>query len=100
MRELALAARQDRVDADEPVTHGVLRDLLQVDVERRIHVDRTGHLVAVLQFLTDVIDEVRRLVLERPRRYLQRLAAGTGRRILADESRLRHFLEDDVATLL
>ena len=40
LRLLPLAPRQDLVDAREPVAHGVLRDPLQVQVERRVDVDR------------------------------------------------------------
>ena len=61
----------------EPVADGILRDPLQVQVERRVDVDRTRVLlVAVLELLADVVDEVRRFGLERARHDLQRLARG------------------------
>ena len=58
----------------EPVADRVLRDALQVQVERRVDVDGAGGLGALLQLLRQVVDEIRRLGLERARDDLHRLA--------------------------
>ena len=65
----ALAARQDRVDAGEAVAHRVLRVALQVQIERRVDVERAGLRDGArerrVEHLADVVDEVRRLVVDR-----------------------------------
>ena len=74
LREPRLAPREDRVDAREPVADGVLRDALQVQVERRVDVDRAGRpWSAPGSSWRQVVDEVRRLGLERARDDLHRL---------------------------
>ncbi len=80
LRPLTLALREDLVHAREPVADGILRDPLQVQVERRVDVDRAAYcLVSVLQLLADVVDEIRRFGVERARHDLQRLARRRGR---------------------
>ena len=100
---LALAARENLVDAHDPVAHDVLRDALQVDVERRVDVERVGHAGQVRQLLgerlADQVHEVRRLRLERALHHLHRLGAHAGGGVLRDEAGFRHRPQHDVATL-
>ena len=66
LRPLPLALGEEFVHTGEPVTHRILGDLLHVEVERGVDVDRAGcRLVFVLQLLADVVDEVRRFGVER-----------------------------------
>ena len=74
----AAAPRQQLVDACQPAANGVLRDALQVEVERRIHIDRFVAFggetrIALGESLVDEIDEVRRLGFERTLNDRQRL---------------------------
>ena len=101
LRLLPLALGEQFVDANQPVAHGVLREALQVQVERRVDVDGAGdRAVLVLQLLADVVDEVGRLGLERAgddlHRFLRRAVGGLG----AHEPGVRHRLQHDVAALL
>ena len=73
---LPLAPRQHLVEPRQPFAQRILRDPLQVQVERRVDVDGAGGRVLRLQLLADVVDEVRRFGLERARHDLQRLAHG------------------------
>jgi hypothetical protein len=70
LRALALPLGQHLVDAREAVADRFVRQALEVRVERRVHVDGAARDVAefVLQLLADVIDEIRRLGVERARR--------------------------------
>ncbi len=68
---LAAAPREQFVHADQAAADGVLRDPLQVQVQRRVHVDglvgRGGEAgVVLVDRLRDVVDEVRRFSFERP----------------------------------
>ena len=74
----AAAPRQQLVDVCQPAANGVLRDALQVEVERRIHIDRFvvfgGETrIALGESLVDEVDEVRRLGFERTLNDRQRL---------------------------
>ena len=95
--------RQDLVDAQDPFAHHVLRDALQVDVERGVDVEsrgRAGHTRQLLRHrLSHEVDEVRRLRLERALHDDERLAAGARRGIGRDEARLGHRPQHDVAPL-
>jgi hypothetical protein len=88
---------------DEPLANRVLRQALEVEVERRVHVDppRHPHDVRELlgQLLADHVDEVRRLGVERPRHHGQRLLRRGLGRLRGDEPRLDHLLQHDVASV-
>ena len=68
---LPLALRQQLVHLRQAVAHRVLREALQVQVERRVDVEALGTLdqcrEPLGQLLADHVDEVRRLGLERAR---------------------------------
>ena len=96
---MALAAGQDLVEPDQPVAQRVLRQPLQVQVERRVDVDRARRWVLRLELLADVVDEVGGLGLERAGGDLDRLFRRAVRGIGADEPRLRHRLQHDVASI-
>ena len=94
------AAREHLVDLREALAQRVLRDPLQVQIERRVDVDGAGRAgIALLQLLADVVDEVRRLGSS------ARATIVSGSRrplggVRADEAGVGHRLQDDVAALL
>ena len=67
LREPRLAPGEDGIDARESLAHGVLRDALHVEIERRVDIDRAGRFRAFLEFLREVVDEMRRFGFERAR---------------------------------
>ena len=87
----ALAPRQQFVHMRQAVAHGVLREPLQMEVERRHHIDGLGRFrrqagIVFGERLADEVDEVGRLGFERAlddRQRLFRGVLGRGRRDVA-----------------
>ena len=88
----------------QAVAHGVLRDVLEVQIKRRVDIDRLSRRrreagIVFGERLADVIDEVRRLGLESPLHDEQRLVRGAIGCVGRDMAEIRHRVQDDVAAL-
>ena len=102
-----LPPREQLVDLRQAVAHGVLRQPLQVQIERRVHIDRLRSCVVVRpgillgERLADEVDEVRRFGFERAldddERLVRRRASATS---CVDVAGVGHRLQHDVAPLL
>ena len=97
----ALPACQELVDVREPVPHGVERGALQVQVERREHIDaswlRGDTRERLGDLLTDHVHEVRRLVVHGARHDSERLFDCRLGHLGRDELLIGHRLQYDVA---
>src|SRR5207247_2292814 len=92
------------VDAREAVANRVLGYTLQMQIERRVHVDRLGRgrgqpRILIGERLADEIDEVRGLRLERPLYDSQRFTSGAVSRLPLDVPSVDHRLKHDVAPI-
>ena len=78
LRRRALALREDLLHLRHAVADRVLREALEVQIERRVDVDalRRRSVDPLLQLWLDVVDEVGRFGFERARRDQQRLRGG------------------------
>ncbi|MGC4084080.1 MAG: hypothetical protein QM736_18710 [Vicinamibacterales bacterium] len=102
---LPLPARQQLIDVREAVADRILRDTLQVQVERRVHVDRlvVGRRqprIAFVERLRDVVDEIRRFRFERALDHGQRFLLRGFRLLDADEAGIGHRADDHVAPVV
>ena len=98
---LAFPLREQFIHPRQSIPDDVLGDSLQVKIERRVDVDRAGFLRILLRsFLSDVIDEVGRLGVERALSHLQWFTRGTLGGILGNESGIRHRMQNDVPPIL
>ena len=86
-----------------PLAHRILREPLQVQIERRVDVDRLGRLrdrrKLLRERLADEVDEVRRLGIERARDGRERFLDGALGRIGRHETGVDHRSQHDVAAL-
>ena len=99
--ELAAAPLEQVVHLRQATAHRVLRQPLQMQVERRVDVDARDPDVhrSRLQILRDVVDEIRSLGFERPRVGDERLGHRLIGDLRGDEAFVAHRAEDDVAAL-
>ena len=100
----ALAPRQQLVHLGQAVSHRVLRETLQVQVERGVDIDglvgRRGQpRVQVVERLADVVHEVRRLGFERALHDGERFAGGARGLVGLGVACVDHGVQHDVAAL-
>ena len=102
-RPLPVLLGEQGVDRHQSVGERVLRQALQVRVERREHLDPIGALgeprKLLAQRLADHVDEVGGLCVERPSHHLDGLGAGARGGVGGNELLLGHRAQDDVAPL-
>ena len=96
--------REQLVDMRQTVAHGVLREPLQVEVERGVDVDfliggRREARILVGERLADEVDEVRRFGFERALHDRERLTRGAIGDVLRDVPGIDHRLEHHVSAL-
>ncbi len=96
-----LARGQALVDRRDTLGHGLLRETLQVQIECRVdfhpRASAEHALEVFFDLLAGVVDEVRRLVLDGPRRNHQRLGRGLAGVGVGDGAGVDHGAQHDVA---